>query len=88
MKIQELEPLLDVAQRYLFFQDTELAVYYASRAWQLNPYDAKVRDFLRKTDEDYAEMFAVEEKAIIKLQKRWRLRCWRKTYLGKSGWGF
>jgi hypothetical protein len=45
---QEVAPLLSLVRAHLAFQDTDLGVYYGTRAWELDHYDRGVRDLLRR----------------------------------------
>ena len=81
---QEVVPLLDVAKQYLCFQDVEMAVYYGTRAWQIDRYHIDVRNFLKKVSPEFKILLEIEDRAISKIQRRWRWRAWRKTYMGKS----
>lgn len=81
---QEIEPLLEEAKTHLEFGDRDKAVYHGARAWQIDPYNDKVRTFLRHISSPFKAMFELEERAVSKLQKRWLLRAWRLSYVGTT----
>jgi hypothetical protein len=32
----------------------------------------------------FKQLFEIEEAALVKIQKRWRMRVWRRSYFGQS----
>lgn len=81
--ILTIETCLELANRFIRYQNTSEAIKYADYALQMNHYHNETRLFLMKYSNKHQQIFLRERQAVSILRGLWKFRCWNLSYIKK-----